>query len=365
MGLTSPDHDGAGDRDQGDPDDDIIDLVAAYAADAVGDDDRLVVETYLATSTAATSYEQTLRSSAGSYASIVLPESESPAPGHLRSRVLDAALLERPARPPAPSAAVAAHRIETERARLLFGRLAGDQWHATVDPDELDGWTVHELVAHLAANEALLAQLIGIPDPSSPERENNNERRTALAQDRHRQLEPTATIDEYAAFATAVDQHVSSVDPADLETDISWWGMDMRISSALIVRALETWTHADDIRRAIGLPTVAPAAPDLATMSARSLEWVPIMLASTGDDIAPGTATLRLTGPGGGTHTVQLGAEPAPPHTPPAFELTIDIVDYCRAVSKRVAPSGLPHAVTGDADLAERLVGALSSLAAV
>jgi uncharacterized protein (TIGR03083 family) len=345
----------------------MLDLVAAYAADAAAADDVAVVEAHLAASPAAAGYERTLRASAGSYATAVLPDAESPAPAELRSQILDAALRRRPGRPPAPASAVGTHRLATERAVALLRRLASHQWSTVVDPPELQGWTVHQLVAHLASNEALLAQLLGVTDPDAhvPELDNSNEVRTAAVQARLLPVEPAVALAEYVALVEAVDRHLAGLSPTELEAEIRWWGIDMRISSALIVRSLETWTHADDIRRAVGLAHERPAAPDLLTMSARSLEWAPIMMASTGATIPAATALLRLTGPGGGDHVVQLGAEPAPIGAEPRFELALDVVDYCRAVSNRIAPDDLRHESRGDTELAARFVGALPSLAAV
>jgi uncharacterized protein (TIGR03083 family) len=354
-----------GDRNDQDEADDLLDLVAAYAADAVGDDDAAVVETYLATSSTAARLEQALRSSAGSYATALLPETEWQAPDELRSRVLDAALERRPGRPLVPSTSVVTHRLETERARLLLRRLTTEQWTAVVDPPELQGWTVHQLVAHLASNESLLARLLDIAEPLAPERDNDNEPRTAEVQARHRSMSPAETLAEYEAFVAAVDARVTAMSHDELEQNIPWWGLPMRISSALIVRALETWTHCDDIRRALSLPPIRPAAPDLAAMSARSAEWVPIMLASDDDPVTPGLATLVLTGPGGGVHTVQLGSEAAAADSRPQFSLTLDVVDYCRAIARRIDPADLPHIASGDVVLAERLVSALPALSAV
>ena len=43
---------------------------------------------------------------------------------------------------------------------------------------------------------------------------------------------------------------------ARLDEPIDWWGWAPRRASPLMVRAFETWTHADDVRRAIGVGVV-------------------------------------------------------------------------------------------------------------
>src|SRR3954454_11546597 len=93
------------------------DLVAAYAVDAVDDDDALLVESYLAGSQAATSGEWALREAGSAYALAVLPDAE--VPGHVRDRVMREALRRRPGTDLTPTTAVELHRLETERALML------------------------------------------------------------------------------------------------------------------------------------------------------------------------------------------------------------------------------------------------------
>ena len=54
------------------------------------------------------------------------------------------------------------------RAILLLRDLTVDDWTRPVDPPELDGWTVHDVVVHLVANESLLALQLGVPVLGSP-----------------------------------------------------------------------------------------------------------------------------------------------------------------------------------------------------
>lgn len=341
----------------------LDDLLAAYAVDAVDSEDALLVASYLAGSGTATSTEQVLRDAGNAYAVAVLPDVALPT--DLRGRVLAASFTRRPGVALTPSTAVEAHRLQTESALLLFEGIDGDQWSRPVDPVELAGWTVRDLVIHVLANESLLALEFGLEEPRTREASRANVPRTVETSARFAGQPPAAIVEEYRAFVRALDEHATAMDDDELEHEIEWWGTPMRASTALIVRTFETWTHADDIRRALGMPHVPPTAPDLATMSERSLLWVPLMMLATGQSIEPSVARLVLTGPGGGTKTAQLGLEPAPDDAEARFELTVDVVDYCRAIANRVPAGGLAHTVTGDVELARSFIGAIPSLAGV
>jgi uncharacterized protein (TIGR03083 family) len=346
------------------PTDEVVDLLAAHAIDAAEPADDLLISSVLAGSAAAMATENDYRIAAGEYAAVTsTPVAPPPA---LRARVLEAAFAQRPGQALVPSSAADLHRLEADRTIALFRRLRPADAEAVVDPPELAGWTVRDLVIHILANETLLAEKLGTTSVVAPETETDNLPRTEATWARFEGVSLQVAVDEYADAVRAIDERIAEQSDAELDTDeIDWWGAPMRLSTALIVRTFETWTHGDDIRRALGLPQSPPPAPDLATMSARSLEWVPLMLAGSGVEVAPSTATVVLTGPGGDRHEVQLGGAAAPEGALPRFELTIDVVDYCRAVASRLPTDGMHWDATGDTDLAATFVGAVNSLAQV
>jgi uncharacterized protein (TIGR03083 family) len=338
------------------------DMLAAYALDAVDEDVALMIDAQLATSAEAASDVALLQSVAGEYAAATSSDVRPPA--ELRDRVLTNAFAAREGIAPAPADARDVHRLEAERFSLLARQLTQAQWEAPVDPPEFTGWTVRDLVSHVAASEALTAQLLGSPLAQVPEADTGNESRTALTQARHRDMPVDEIADELEAATRAATAVLDDLGADTVEnTEVVWWGADMRLSTLCVSRAFETWTHADDIRRAVGLPQLPPPAPSLQTMSSRASEWTGLMLAVAGHDMSPTTAVLDLTGPGGGTHPIQLGLERAPSGATPAFTLRLDVVDYCAALGRRVSRDGLRYEVEGDTQLAEQLVAALPTLA--
>lgn len=338
-------------------------LNAAYALDALDDDEALVVEATLATSADDAHDVAVLAHAAGEYSAAMTP-GEDPS-GDLRERVLDAAFASRAPGPTTPADPREVHRIELGRLVELLRRLSDDDWQRPVDPPEFAGWTVHDLAVHVTAAETLFAQLLGSPVPGVPETDGGNESRTALAQQRHRRLPPEVVIAELTDAAMRVDDALECLSPGELDTDeLVWWGTPMRVSTVCIHRGFETWTHADDIRRAVGRTQLAPPAPSLRTMSTRAAEWAGLMLAAAGHSLEPAAAVIDLTGPGGTRHLTQLNAEvAAPDDNEPRFTLRLDVVDYCRAIAARMDPSLIVYEADGDRKMAALLVGALPSLA--
>jgi uncharacterized protein (TIGR03083 family) len=339
-----------------------LDLLAAYAADAVDDDEALAVDAMLATSADMARDEARYRRAAVELAAAVV--AHVPPAQAVRDRVLREALTSRPGSPTHAAPARELLRIEAERFATLLMSLTPYEWDAAVDPPEFAGWTVRDVAAHVAASQGLAAQLLGNPVATIPETDNGNESRTALVRDRHRGLTDREVIGEIVAASMAVFSVLDDFDAATLdEREIAWWGVPMYLSTICVTRAFELWTHADDIRRALDRPQLAPPAPSLATMSRRAAEWTGLLMLLAGHDLAPMRGVLDLTGPGGGTTTIELGLEPAPSHEAPVLSLRMDVVEYCRLLGRRTRADGPRYEAEGDRGLAADLVAALPSLA--
>jgi uncharacterized protein (TIGR03083 family) len=294
------------------------------------------------------------------------PDDVTPAP-ELRSRVLAEARRRRtPATVVGGASPIDVRRVEVARAILLLHDLTVDDWARPVDPSEFAGWTVHDVVVHLAANESLLAYQLGAPVPGVAETATDNEDRTTRARARHAGRPPARAVAEMEAAALAIDTQLAVGGEARLDEPIDWWGGRVPTRAALLVRAFETWTHADDIRRAIGVAMVAPPAGSLLTMTHLGCGLVPTMLAARGASHAGRFVRLRFTDLDGAAWDVDLGAvggvRPAGDDVVDA-EIVTEAVAMCRAVSARLGPHELTHAVVGDEQLAREVIDALPALA--
>jgi uncharacterized protein (TIGR03083 family) len=244
--------------------------------------------------------------------------------------------------------------------------LTVDDWARPVDPTEFAGWTVHDVVVHLAANEALLASQLGVPVPAIPETATDNEDRTALARARHAGRPPTRAVAELEAAAEAIDTELAIRGEDRLDGPIDWWGGRVTARVAVLVRAFETWTHADDIRRALGVATVAPPPTSLLTMTETGCGLVPTMLAAGDVSYQDRVVRFRFTDLGGAAWDVDLGAAGG---VRPSGDDVVDVeivtaaVAMCRAVSARLDPCDLTYVAVGDRQLARDVIDALPALA--
>jgi uncharacterized protein (TIGR03083 family) len=355
-----------------DPDDDL----AIYVLDATVDDADRAFEARLLTDPAAAHAEERLRrtvtelaaASVDARTTIGSYETSEP-PAALRDRVLTTALARRPASEHLTAAtAPELHAIELERTIMLLRSLDDEDWGRLLDPPELRGWTVHDLAAHITSNESLLAANLGHPVEGIPEPDTTNEARTDATLARHRTMTPAETIAELERAIDAVDAAVRDLDDDELARDIDWWGLPTSIRTSLIIRAFETWTHADDIRRATGRPHLPPPAPSLCTMGRTATGWIPLMLLTSGIDLPDRPVRVTLSGPGGGAYDVDLSmdSEVLPAGSlEPAVELSFDLIEFCRAVANRLPAGGLGFHAVGDLELGRQIVAAVPALAAL
>jgi uncharacterized protein (TIGR03083 family) len=258
------------------------------------------------------------------------------------------------------------HRVEAARAILLLRDLNVDDWVRPVDPPELVGWTVHDVAVHLAANATLLAVRLGVPISGIPETATDNEGRTAQARARHAGRPPGQAVAELEAAAAATDAALAVRGEARWDEPIDWWGVPTRTRLAVLIRAFETWTHADDIRRAIGAGVVDPPRASLLTMVHSACGLVPTMLAARGRRHPGRLVRFRCPDLDNAAWDVDLrgvaGVRPAGNDGVDA-ELITDATSLCRVVSARVDPGRLAFSVVGDEALAADVIDALPALA--
>ncbi|MFI6597133.1 hypothetical protein ACIBHX_12800 [Nonomuraea sp. NPDC050536] len=124
---------------------------------------------------------------------------------------------------------------------------------------------------------------------------------------------------------------------------------------ALVQRTFETWTHADDIRTATGRHRTNPPPGHVRMIAELGLALLPRALKGPRRDVS---ATIMLTGPGGGTWTIPLSPTPARV----SVVISADAVDFCRLLANRWPPNAFPYAAEGDTALAHDLVRAAATL---
>ena len=218
-------------------------------------------------------------------------------------------------------------------------------------------WTVHQLVAHLAAVEAYVAHLVGLDGYGPPAAdEHDHVAMTQPAVDAAATEAQADTVGRWRAVATEVADYLDAAGPDALAHRVLFHGFDLSTSSMLIVRGFELWTHADDIRRATGRAPLDPPPAVLHTMSNLSVSALPFLVPVS----EPVTARVVLTGAGGGAWTIGLGG---PPAGEPRLEVLAPAADWCRLARRRIEPDRLDATVDGDRTLVERVYAAAQTMA--
>lgn len=338
----------------------VDELLGAWALDLLDDRTRADVESVLAEEPALARRAYTLRDAAGWLGA---PLATSP-PADLRASVLDRAARRRPAGavvggPEEPASPPAVYRAQVERLHRLLLDLPSQAWAEPAIPYP---WTVHGLVGHLVAVERYFEGLVdGRSDHPADEADHLAMTEPTVAAELLRS--PAETVAAWHDTATAVLDALArdgdAVPAGDAE--LSLHGIPMTLDGALVVRAFELWTHADDIRRAAGLAPVDPPPEEVRTMADRSVRALPFLSYLASPLPAGATARIVLTGRGGGTWDLTAVEERAAGG--PVVTIVADAVGYCRLASRRLEPDELAPAVRGDAELAGQLFEAARSLA--
>ncbi len=251
----------------------------------------------------------------------------------------------------------------------LGRRLSPEQWEA---PTECPGWSSGDVVRHLAWIESFMA---GRQQPAHevdwsrfPYVTNDFGRLTEIGVDVRRSQPQQESCDELADLADVRLGQIMALDPLSLETEVMGvFGTPVPLDRMVRMRTFDTWTHEQDIRRAVMLPAnlKTSGAQVAAVQMARTLAF---MLARN-VEAPPGTSIrLTVTGPiaferyaavtpeGKGADIDALAAT--------TIGITTDWETYARLVTGRLDvsdPAVLAKVeLTGDPDLAARIPAALA-----
>ena len=221
-------------------------------------------------------------------------------------------------------------KAEYEQLDAVLAALTPAQWS---HPSAADGWTVSDVVLHLAQSEELAATSIA-GDDALLARESTGDV-DALADDlvtAQRDITPADLLARWrtAAFAT----------PAALRTlpkgiRLAWVANPLSPATLATTRLAEHWAHAYDITAPLGIPYSD-------TSRLRHIAWLghrtlPYAFAVGG--LEGGPVRCELTSPDGGLWHF---GDPAAPST-----ITGPATDFCRVGARRLAPADSALKATG------------------
>ncbi len=364
----------------------VTDLLGAWALDACDAEEAAAVTAHVHCCAACAQEATTLRRAAVALATLTGRAvadttdtadtdtadayAESPPP---IAQVLTAALARRR---PAPSVPAFAAPFAAA-AGLFESALAELDGAARAAPSPVLGWTIGDLVTHVAATDGLLAAAIGIPaDPPVDHRQDvvaHSEALIAHARTRPAEYARALWRDGIDAIAARL-----RAEPDLAGRSIQVGGIGLSVADQLTARAFETWIHARDIAHAVRLRLPDPVAHDLHVMSdlaARLLDGLSTLDIPGACEPPTGDVELTLTGPGGGSWLVHVGATDdraegaahaggaeGAARTPSAAEITLDTVEFCLLVGDRRRIDDLDVVITGDDLLGRRLLALAPAL---
>ncbi|MFJ9036548.1 maleylpyruvate isomerase N-terminal domain-containing protein [Streptomyces sp. NPDC102406] len=344
----------------------ICALLGAWAVGALPPSEQHIVPDHVAhcapCAAEAERLRETVRLLDGPPAGDTAPPAPAPPDG-----VLARALAARPAAPrTAPHAQPYAAAVAALQALLAELDPEPDAapdlaaWRTPVIHD----WTVQDTVAHLVAADEHLAVHVGLPaydppaPPASPAPRDTGWRTAWDTRTQHviaheRTRSPRATLTTWRTQATALLACPAAHDPELAARAATLFGVRLPVADHFLVRAFETWIHADDIGRALGHPVPAPPAPHLWRLVRLGVRLLGLALGPAAEPVA-----LTVTDADGGTEWV-LGAEGAPVRA----ELTLDAVDFCLLIGGRVTPRTVPRTSRGDEATARTVLDRAARLA--
>ncbi|URN09983.1 maleylpyruvate isomerase family mycothiol-dependent enzyme [Actinomadura madurae] len=253
----------------------------------------------------------------------------------------------------------AAYEQTIRSALALAGTLGEADWDR---PTECPGWTVKDQFAHLAGVEH---DLLGDPAPEVelPEFEhvrNDFGRYLEIAVHARR---PVPGPDVAAELADVLERRLAQLPGLDPDKIVMCPdGREGPYSRLMKFRAMDCWTHEQDIRRAVGRPgnLDAPAARCFWELMSRGLPLIVARRAKAG----PGrSVSFAITGPPDVRAAVTVDEDgrghPSDPGSPTA-ELAMDWETYVRLTAGRCAPDAVTVETKGDDELAARVLAAMA-----
>lgn len=182
---------------------------------------------------------------------------------------------------------------EFDRLETILEQLTPVQW---ASPSALEGWTVRDVVVHLAQTEALVSVEIEVATDKWVERERALD---AHVDDQVRGDESSAA-EVLARWKQARRDSVAALRAADPDVHVRWAAAPLKPKTLATTRLAEHWAHGLDICEPLGL-----ALPD--TDRLRHIAWLghaTLPYAMQLDGLEPVAVRCTLQGPGGDEWTL-------------------------------------------------------------
>lgn len=235
-----------------------------------------------------------------------------------------------------PLEALADQHAELES--LLDGLDDGD-WDR---PSRCPGWSVSDVVLHLAQTNELAAasargrlQQVAAALTDGIEAAGDADTLADRVVARERGANPAAVHERYSRSATDV---LAAFEAADPHTRVAWVAGEMSPTSLATTRVAETWAHTGDIAAAVG----ADVDPGDRLWHVCRLSWrtLPYAFSRAGRTMS-GPVAFELTAPDGGTWRFAPEGDEAPTVVRgPALDLCLVAIQRARAADTALSAEG-------------------------
>jgi uncharacterized protein (TIGR03083 family) len=188
-------------------------------------------------------------------------------------------------------------------------------------PSALPGWWNRDVVAHLAAQDTVAAQIVKGDPPEELDEYRSGlgdepftvDRFNAAAVSRRASLPTRDVLVTWGKAADAFLAYAGLLSPEDWERErFRWLAGDIAIRYLVQSRVVEWWIHGEDMRATNGLGPEYQHWPIHLTidLGVRMLPWA---LAQAGLDLTGRSVQIDVDGAGGGSWHWGLGAGEVPP----------------------------------------------------
>ena len=225
------------------------------------------------------------------------------------------------------------------------------------------GWSVTQLVAHLLEVDLYFGRQLGLWEHDIVDAlEDDHLAMTEAAVRASVKADHAATIARWNEVSSMVCEHIAALDPEQLRQRVKFHILDTRLSTVLVARVFEVWTHTEDLCRTLRRDPPTLDAARLNLMTRVGVAAIPLGLLLGNIDCGARTARLVLTGRGGGVwnQPLQLGMDPGEP----SVTIVADALTFCRLAAQRIAPDEFDAEIDGPLELALNVLRGASVFAA-
>ncbi|MEP7047389.1 MAG: maleylpyruvate isomerase family mycothiol-dependent enzyme [Ilumatobacteraceae bacterium] len=225
------------------------------------------------------------------------------------------------------------------------------------------GWSVTQLVAHLLEIDLYFGRQLGLwAHDIDDSLEDDHLAMTEAAVRGSVRADFDSMVAKWLEVSAAVCAHVESLGPDQLAEPIKFHMLDTRVSTMLVVRVFEVWTHLEDLSRTLRRDPPPLDAERLHLMTTTAVRAIPFGMLLGNVDGGDRTARLVLTGLGGGVwhQPLYVGSNAGEP----AVTIVADALEFCRLAAQRILPADLDAEIEGPTDLAIDVLRGASVFAA-